>query len=55
MISLPAGIEEYTYPPNADKSIVDGRTLVEICSADVVNWVPQADEVEIGDEPDLAA
>jgi hypothetical protein len=55
MISLPAGTEEYTYPPDADKSIIDGRTLVEICTADVVNWVPQADEAEIGDEPDLAA
>ena len=54
MIQLPHGVEEYHYPPDADKSIIDGRTLVEICNADVVNWVPQPREVAPAEEPDLA-
>jgi hypothetical protein len=54
MIQLPHGVEEHQYPPDADKSIFDGRTLTEICDADIVNWVPQPKEVALAEEPDLA-
>jgi hypothetical protein len=54
MVQLPHGVEEYTYPPDADRSIIDGRTLVEVCNADIIQWVPQAEEVPPAEEPDFA-
>lgn len=53
MISLPHGITEYAYPANADKSVLTGRTLVEVCSTAVVNWAPRAQETGLQDEPEL--
>jgi hypothetical protein len=54
MIQLPHGVDEYTYPPDADRSIIDGRTLVEVCNSDIIQWVPQAEEVPPAEEPDFA-
>lgn len=53
MISLPQGIAEYTYPVDADKSVLTERTLVEVCSSAVVNWIPRSKETGLIDEPEL--